>query len=999
LRNIHRILLLQILIFALPICVYAAPDTWTPNDIQDQREGNYAFTNATITINPNKTVSNATLLIRAGKVEKIGANIAVPASYAEFDLSGRYIYPSFIDLDSDYGMPEPEERAPYSWSAAEVTENPEPGAYNANAAIKAEYQAAENFNADRDQSKSLREIGFGAVLTHRRDGLARGTGALVLLADRSAHEDILKTAAATHYAFEKGSSTQTYPRSAMGFVALLRQTNLDADWYAKLKNPDFIDHSLIAWHKNRDLPQIIDARQNWLAVLRADKLGDEFGTQYIIRSAGDEYQRIESIKQTKASLIVPINFPVAMDVSDPILSDQISLTAMKHWELAPTNPGRLANANINFAITANGSDDFWKNLRKAHKFGLSEAQALAALTTAPAKLLGVSKQLGSLQAGAQANFLITSDTLFSEQLVIEENWVAGQRLKLADHQPKLDGRYQLIVNELSYPLEIKSKDGKASAKIAWYEEETEQNKNTAVQFSYNPNNILLSFVANPGQPPIRLTGQVNNQNRQNWGGRGQLADGTWVSWRSNRIGALTQAGSQQTPPENTDVGNVTYPFTAFGRPTQAASQNILFRNATVWTNEQAGVLEQTDVLVKNGKIAAIGENLPAGGAQIYDASNRHLTSGIIDEHSHIALLSVNDIATNSGMVRMGDVIDSEDINIYRNLAGGVTAAQLLHGSANPIGGQSALVKFRWGATPEEMKIEGADKFIKFALGENVKRSSNQNSVRFPQTRMGVEQVYRDAFSRAQAYQNGGKNQRRDLAMDAMSEIVNGDRFITCHSYVQSEINMLMKVADDYDFRVNTFTHILEGYKVADKMAAHGAGGSTFSDWWAYKWEVRYAIPYNAALMDQAGVTVAINSDSQEMSRRLNQEAAKSVKYGGMDEAEAWKMVTLNPAKLLHLDDRMGSVKVGKDADLVVWTDHPLSIYTIADLTMIDGKVYYSRSDDLAAREMVKKERLRLTSKLHAANQGGEKTDFVVKADPEFHCDSLHGYEHLTGAHH
>jgi len=989
--NIYRILLL--LSLTAPAILHAEPDTWTPNDIQDQRNGSYAFTNATIQVTPDKKLSNATLLIRNGRVENVGTNVRVPSGYAQVNLSGRYIYPAFIDLDSDYGMPALEDKVTYSWSAAEVTANPNPGAYNANAAIKAEFEAATSFSADEDTAKALRELGFGAVLTHRHDGIARGTGALVLLANRSDNEDLLKSAASAHFAFDKGSSSQTYPRSPMGFVALLRQTNLDAQWYAKQKNPDFVDHSLIAWQKHIRLPQIIDAQQNWLALLRADAVGDEFGRQYIIRSAGDEYQRLDTVKATKASLIVPLNFPLAMDVSDPILSDQISLTAMKHWELAPTNPARLANAGIDFSITATGTDAFWKNLRQAITHGLSERQALAALTTSPAKLLGVEKQLGTLQKGSQANFLITSNTLFSEGAVIEESWVAGERLKLADHQPDISGRYQLVINEQSYPLEVTSADGKNSATMVWYAEETEINKNSPVQFSFADDNVVISFARVASEAPIRLSGQVQNNNVHSWSGRGQLADGSWVSWRADRTGPTEQTAEADSTNEAPQVGNVTYPFTAFGRARQPAAQNLLFQNATVWTNEADGILEQTDVLVKNGKIAAIGKNLKAGNAQTYDASDMHLTSGIIDEHSHIALLSVNDIATNSGMVRMNDVIDSEDINIYRNLAGGVTAGQLLHGSANPIGGQSALVKYRWGATPEQMKIKGADKFIKFALGENVKRSGNSNSVRFPQSRMGVEQVYRDAFSQAQDYKNRGKNARRDLAMDAMSEILDDELFITCHSYVQSEINMLMEVADDYDFTINTFTHILEGYKVADKMAEHGVGGSTFSDWWAYKWE--------AALMHQAGVTVAINSDSSEMSRRLNQEAAKSVKYGGMSETEAWKMVTLNPAKLLHLDDRMGSIKVGKDADLVVWNKHPLSIYSIADLTMIDGKVYYSRSDDLRAREALAQERMRLITKLHAANQNGEKTDLVAKADPEWHCDSLHGYEHLTGtgAHH
>jgi imidazolonepropionase-like amidohydrolase len=325
------------------------------------------------------------------------------------------------------------------------------------------------------------------------------------------------------------------------------------------------------------------------------------------------------------------------------------------------------------------------------------------------------------------------------------------------------------------------------------------------------------------------------------------------------------------------------------------------------------------------------------------------------------------------MVRMQDVVDSESINIYRNLAGGVVAAQLLHGSSNPIGGQSALIKMRWGSSPQELLIEDADPFIKFALGENVNRSRNPASVRYPQTRMGVEQVFVNAFSQAREYQATWDEYnslsraqqrntippRRDLVDETMLEILNGERFVTSHSYVQSEINMLMHVADSFDFNINTFTHILEGYKVADKMAAHGAGGSTFADWWAYKWEVRYAIPYNAALMQQAGVTVAINSDDAEMSRRLNQEAAKIVKYGDVSEIDAFKMVTLNPARLLHLEQRMGSIRVGKDADLVLWSDHPLSIYAMAETTWVEGIPYFDRTEDQAMREMIASERARI----------------------------------------
>jgi imidazolonepropionase-like amidohydrolase len=307
----------------------------------------------------------------------------------------------------------------------------------------------------------------------------------------------------------------------------------------------------------------------------------------------------------------------------------------------------------------------------------------------------------------------------------------------------------------------------------------------------------------------------------------------------------------------------------------------------------------------------------------------------------------------------------------------------LHGSANTIGGQTQLIKLRWGANDQDLKFAGADPFIKFALGENVKRSSaTQGNPRFPDTRMGVDQVLMDAFQRASDYQNTWKMAdennkkkgaapivvRKDLELEALMEIMNKKRFITCHSYVQSEINATMKVAEKFGFNVNTFTHILEGYKVADKMKLHGAAASTFSDWWNYKMEVVDAIPYNAYIMQKVGLNVAINSDDAEMARRLNQETAKGVKYGGLTEEEAWKMVTINPAKMLHVDNKTGSIKVGKDADLVVWSDNPLSIYAKAEKTIVDGIIYFDRDKDAAMRVQNKNEKARLIAKLAAAKR-------------------------------
>jgi len=457
------------------------------------------------------------------------------------------------------------------------------------------------------------------------------------------------------------------------------------------------------------------------------------------------------------------------------------------------------------------------------------------------------------------------------------------------------------------------------------------------------------------------------------------------------------------------LGKVTYPFEPFGwtEDQQPMQETILIKNATVWTNEKDGILQNADVLIKNGKIAAVGKNLSDAGARVIDGTGKHVTPGIIDEHSHIAASSINEGGQSvSSEVRIGDNLNPDDINIYRQLSGGVTTSHILHGSANTIGGQTQLIKLRWGGDDDELKFKGSAPFIKFALGENVKRTpaSNGNN-RYPDTRMGVNEILIDAFTRAKDYKKAWKDYndakdkkgllppRRDLELDALVEILDNKRFITCHSYVQSEILGSMEVADKMGYHYNTFTHILEGYKVAKEMLAHGANASTFSDWWAYKMEVEDAIPYNAAIMQKVGLNVAINSDDAEMARRLNQEAAKIVKYGGVTEEQALKMVTLNPAKMLHVEDKVGSLKAGKDGDVVVWSDHPLSIYAKALYTIVDGTVYFDREKDEQMQKQIDSERNRLVKKMVAEKQRGMPVQQAVPSYQFMHSCFDHGHDH------
>ena len=725
---------------------------------------------------------------------------------------------------------------------------------------------------------------------------------------------------------------------------------------------------------------------------------------------------------------------MAYDVEDPLDAETVSMAELKHWELAPTNPAQFEKNFIQFCLTSADLKDkkeFLTNLRKAVKYGLSEKMALKALTLNPATFLNVQDKIGSLKKDLSANFFISNRSIFDNEAVVMQSWVAGEPTIFLDiNVPDIRGNYVLNTPDKKYKIKFSGDVIKPLAKI------TIDTTGKNLSYSFSNNLITFSFLVDSAKV-VRADG-IYNAKARSFDGKGQWANGDWFDFKMSYESAVDTTTTKQKPAEkkvDVNLGKVYYPFNAYGEPLpdeQGVFKDqwnkfknrysaILIKNATIWTNNGDSVLKDHDVYVVDGKIVRIAKNIDApklAFAKIIDATGKHLTPGIIDEHSHIALTAgVNEGAkASSSEVRMGDVINPEDVNIYRQLSGGVTCAQLLHGSANPIGGQSAIIKLRWGHAAEDLKYEKSDGFIKFALGENVKQSNwgEQNSIRFPQTRMGVEQLYKDYFTRAKEYdlqwqsfsklspkeieKNKIASPRKDLELDAVAEILNKKRFITCHSYVQSEINMLMHVADSFGFKVNTFTHILEGYKVADKMKAHGVSASTFADWWAYKNEVMEAIPYNAAILTKMGVNVAINSDDAEMARRLNQEAAKAIKYGGLTEVEALKLVTLNPAKMLHIDDKVGSIKVGKVADLVLWTDNPLSVYAIADKTIIDGQIYFDREEDAKLQKDIKAERARLIAKLLVEKQKGSKVEKPKgKHERLYHCNTIEGVdEEITG---
>jgi imidazolonepropionase-like amidohydrolase len=977
-----RIFLLLLSVVAFSAVRLSAQSTFPVNDVANPKEDCFAFTNATIVTNAQITLQNATLVIRKGKIEAAGTKVTVPKDAVVVDCKGKYIYPSFIDIYADYGTETPQKTGGGGGfrGQSQLLSNTK-GAYGWNQAIRSENDVSKSFAVNDTKAKDLRGIGFGTVLTHQMDGISRGTGAVVTLANEKENLVMLKEKASANYSFNKGSSTQDYPTSLMGSIALLRQNFLDAQWYKTKPAGEGTNLSLQAFLDNQQLPQIFESSDKW-SDLRADKIGDEFGVQFIIRAGGNEYQRISEVKATNASFIVPLNFPQAMDVADPADARFVALADLKHWELAPTNPAAFEKANINFALTANGlkeTNSFFSNLRKAIQLGLSEQKALKALTETPATLIGMYDKVGSLEAGKLANFLIVSAPIFSDKSVVYQNWIQGAKYTLKEDGWKdIRGNYNLVISNIPHTLSVAGDLSKPSAEIIGAD-------TTKVELTIKDNLVLMGInYKKDSANAVRLSGVISEDG---WSGTGQTVGGKQLSWTAVKAGSQALAADtikkKKSEPVATVGGEVTYPFNGYGFTAAPKQENILIKNTTVWTNEKEGELTNTDVLIKSGKIAAIGKNLSDATAKIIDGSGKHLSAGIIDEHSHIANTGgLNECSQSvTAEVRVADIIDPEDIDIYRQLSGGVTSSHILHGSCNTIGGQTQLLKLRWGAGAEQMKFANWDPFIKFALGENVKRSYSSGNNRFPDTRMGVEEVLTDAFSRARDYEKAGPGKKRDLELDALVEILNKKRFITCHSYVQSEITAMMRVAEKFGFTVNTFTHILEGYKVADKMKLHGAAASTFSDWWSYKMEVVDAIPQNAYLMQKTGLNVAINSDDPEMARRLNQEAAKSVKYTNMSEADALKMVTLNPATMLHVADRTGSIKTGKDADLVLWSDNPLSIYARAEKTIVDGIVYFDSEKDKLLRAGIVKERARLIQKMISAKSGGEKTS---PAAPSFH---------------
>lgn len=973
----------------------------------------HALTNLRIVQSPGVVIEKGTVVLRDGVIEAVGAQVVPPPDARIWDYEGLTVYPGLIESYSQLGLPKKEKKANQRGPSNKQDANQAKGDTYWNPNVHPETNAIENYAPKKEDLEKLRSLGFTAALVVPEKGIFSGSGAVVSLGNDLPNEELLKDRVVQNIVFKAqgGFRSRTYPGSQMGVIALIRQTLLDAQWYRRAHNAYNLNPSgQTRPETNESLEALALAAQGRQPVLfkveddlnflRALNVVKEFGLQAWVLGNGYEYRQLRAVKASGVPVILPLDFPEAPVVDSPEEALSVSLVDLEHWDAAPENPRRLQEAGVSFALTTarlKKPTDFYKQVREAIERGLSEDAALAALTTTPARMLGLQQQLGTVEAGKLAHLMVTDGDLFQEKTKILDVWVDGNRYRVKE-KPEVDPRgkwaFTLRIPDgqtLNLELELKGEPEKLTGSIL-----QDSTKIKVKKVALQQRRLLLTFAGDDlgFVGVVRLSGAVA---AKHLAGQGELPDGkslTWSAERQEPLKAEQGKSKKETKVAREPAKPLESPPGAFGL-SRAPEQlkHVLVQGATIWTSGPQGILDHADLLVTQGKITKVGQNIKApADALIIDGKGKHVTPGLIDAHSHSALSAVNEgTQAVTAEVRMSDVVNSYDIALYRELAGGLTVANQLHGSANPIGGQNSVIKLRWGESPDHLKFAGAMPGIKFALGENVKQSNwgDDFTTRYPQTRMGVEQIIRDRFHAALDYEkewqtyNASKKKkgvippRRDLELETLLEILHGKRLVHSHSYRQDEILMLTRIAEDFGFTIGIFQHVLEGYKVADVLAKHGAGASTFSDWWAYKFEVYDAIPYNGALMHNAGVVVSFNSDSNELARRLNTEAAKAVKYGGLSEEEALKFVTLNPARQLHIDDRVGSLEPGKDADFVIWNGNPLSTYTLCEQTWVDGKKYFDRSEDMKIRQQVKAERARLIQKVLASQDkkknGGSKS--------------------------
>jgi imidazolonepropionase-like amidohydrolase len=953
----------------------------------------YAIQNARVVTGTGEVLEGATVLVADGLIEAVGVGVVVPGDAWVVDGEGMTLYPGLIDAMTTLGQKQSEEGGegpggggfPGRSSAPEIRgPQDRPGT--------TPYLSVADELAEDVRVEKWRKAGFTSAVSTPDEGFFAGQAAVINLGDREPRESVVAAGVAQRLNLSGGGGFRSYPGSLMGILGYVRQVFSDAQHYASARavyaasprGKQRLDYDrtlapLVAAMDERtpflmpaNLPREID---------RALLIANDYDLNAVIYGGQGAYDRLDELAAAGTPVLVNLNWPEPEKDRDPEADTPIR--TLYHYRAAPATPAMLAEAGIPFAFYSGGlasASEVFKSVRAAIDAGLSEDDALAAMTSAPTEILGVDDRLGTIERGKIANFVLASDWPWAEGVEIGAVFVDGQRYAERESDEPTEAPAQDVsgtwaitmttprgTQDLTAELEM-SDDGKVTGEIT--------GRATTTIDEGRMSGDLLRFETTRSMGERTMTASwsltVEGESLSGTMSAGPMA----MEISGERTAMAAAAGDDEATADGeaeVSLEEIAAVVAQAHGPVREVG-SFAITNATVWTLT-GDPIENGTVVVRDGRISAVGTDVRVpSGIEVFDVAGGHVIPGIIDAHSHIAVeggVNEGSLAVTS-MVAIGDVIHPDQIAIYRALAGGVTSANLLHGSANPIGGLNQVIKLRWGRTAEELKFEGAPPGIKFALGENPKRSNFRSPMipqRYPQTRMGVMDVIRQAFLEAQEYQKewqayeaspGGIPPRRDRKLDALVEILEGERLVHSHCYRADEILQLLRVAEEFGFQIATLQHVLEGYKVADEIAEHGAGASTFSDWWGYKVEAYEAIPYNAALMTERGVLVSINSDSGEEMRHLNQEAAKAVKWGGMDEVEALKLVTLNPARQLRIDDRVGSIEVGKDADLVVYDENPLSVFAVVQQTFIDGDLYFdveadrerqAAIDDMKARLM------------------------------------------------
>ncbi len=967
-----------LLFFMMPVKSAAQSQTSPTDGMKDNTPAVHAFIDADIVTAPGNTLRSATLVIRDGVIEAVGRNVRVPDDARVWDMSGKTIYPGFIDAHSGVGMHDPREeldRGSNAW-------NPQ---------LRAHLSAHTEFNSENDGSDKLRASGFTTAVSVPPLGIFRGHASVMSLADGNATDRTIKAHAAQSVSLTRSQEFGfTYPTSPIGAIALIRQTLYDAQWHKQAHqvyrdNPSGLtrpeSNAVLA-----ALEGVVDGSQPLMIeagsdeeILRAKRIADEFGVELWVRGSGYEYRIADYLSEHSIPLILPLSFPDTPDTDTPEEALNQSLSDLRHWYFAPENPALLAAAGLTFSFTTDGLDDpsdFLKNLRKAVEAGLEPRTAMAALTSNPAALLGISSTHGSLEAGKSADFVITDGFLFDHNTRILDVWADGHRYLINrenDHNPT--GTWVLTSSDGSIDGELllrETRRGSFNGSITLGDREIELKR---VNYQDESRRVHVDFYdEDAGFPgPVRLTGSLSGNRLSGWF---EITGQSRISWQAERITDGETPEEREHTPLRRDLDLAAIrPNIEFGREAIPDQPSVLIiRNATIWTMGEAGIIENADLLIRDGKIAEVGTGLSAPRRAVeIDAQGKHVTPGLIDAHLHSGVNGVNEIGNAiTAEVRMGDVLNINNIWMYRQLAGGLTTAHVMHGSANPIGGQNALIKMRWGALSHDLLIEDAARTIKFALGENPKRVG---SGRYPDTRMGVEQIIADRFRMAKDYDARRKAwdenprgipPRRDLRLDALVDILNGELDVHSHSYRQDEILMLMKLAEEIGFEVKAFHHGVEAYKVAPELAERGVGAVVWTDWGGFKIEAYDNTNYNARLLHEAGVKTSLHSDNSQIAARMNWEAAKMVRTG-VDPETALAFVTIATAELLGIEDKVGSLETGKDADFVIWSGDPLSTFTKAEQTWIDGRKYFDIEEDKELREAVERERAEIIKLIMEAN--------------------------------